>query len=179
MERRRSLPRMLGYALAAMVLAGVVTRLVTRDSGAGRWLIGVGGSLVLLVGVGQTAQGVLMIWRSWQLRLLGEDSWAVLADKQGRDDADSNTFWTAHVEGPGFACAIDNGAWDPGRVGERVLVRRHVASGQAELRPAPAPMGNLIRDIVGPFALVLVAGALAGVGFGVLWALDLLGSPSG
>ena len=165
---------MIGYALAAVVFAGVVTRLAARDSGADRWLIGVGGSLFFLIGVWQTASGVLMIWRSWQLRLFGEDAWAVLTDKEGRDDADSNTFWTAQVEGPGFICTIDNGAWDPGRVGERVLVRRHVPSGQAELRPMPAPVGNLIRDIVGPFALVLVAGALAGIGFGVLWALDLL-----
>ena len=35
-------------------------------------------------------------------------------------------------------------------------------------------MGRLIYDIFGPFALVLVAGALAGIGFGVLRALDLL-----
>lgn len=174
MERRRSLPRMIGYALAAVVFAAVVTRLAARDSDADRWLIGVGGSLFLLIGVWQTAQAVLMIWRSWQLRLFGEDAWAVLTDKQGRDDADSNTFWTAHVEGPGFTCTIDNGARDPGPVNERVLVRRHAPSGQAELRPAPAPVGSLIRDMVGPFALVLVAGALAGIGFGVLWALDLL-----
>ena len=78
------------------------------------------------------------------------------------------------MEGQGFACTIDNGARDPGPVGERVLVRRHVPSGRAELRPAPGPVGKLISDIVGPFALVLVAGALAGIGFGVLWALDLL-----
>ena len=174
MERRRSLTRMIGYALTAVVLAGVVTRLATRDSGADRWLIGVGGSLVFLIGVRQTAQGVLAIWRSWQLRLFGADAWAVLTDKEGRDDADATTFWTAHVVGPGFACAIDNGTWDPGRVGERVLVRRHVPSGQAELRPARAPAGALIRDVAGPFVLVLVAGALAGIGFGVLWALDLL-----
>jgi hypothetical protein len=165
---------MAGYALAAVVLAGVVARLAARDSGAGRWLIGVGGSLFLFAGVRQAAQGVLMIWRSWQLRLLGEDAWAVLSDKEGRDDADATTFWTAYVEGPGFTCTIDNGPWDPGPVGERVLVRRHVPTGQAELWPAPAPVGRLIRDTVGPFALVLVAGALAGIGFGVLWALDLL-----
>lgn len=174
MERRRSRPRTIGYALAAVVFAGVVTRLATRDSGADRWLIGAGGGLFLLVGVWQTAQSVRMIWRSWQLRLFGEDVWAVLTDKEGRDDADSTTFWTAYVEGPGFTCVIDTGVWDPGRVGEPVLVRRHAPSGQAELRPAPAPVGRLIRDIVGPFALVLVAGVLAGIGFGVLWALDLL-----
>ena len=175
MERRRSRPRMIGYALAAVVVAGVVTRLAARDSGADRWLMGVGGGLLFVIGVWQTVQAVLLIWRSWQLRLFGADAWAVLTGKEGRDDADSNTFWKAQVEGPGFACTIDTGVWDPGRVGERVLVRRHVPSGQAELRPTPAPVGNLIRDIVGPFALVLVAGALAGIGFGVLWALDLLG----
>jgi hypothetical protein len=174
MERRRSLPRTVGGALAAVVLAGVVTRLVSRDSDADRWLIGIGGSIVLLAGFWQAAQGVHMIWRSWQLRLFGADAWAVLTDKQGRDDADSTTFWTARVEGPGFACTIDNGARDPGRVGERVLVRRHVPSGQTELQPAPAPVGTLIRDVVGPFALVLLAGAFTGIGFGVLWALDLL-----
>jgi len=174
MERRRSLSRMIGYALAAVLVAGVVTRLAARDSGADRWLIGVGGSLVFLIGGWQTAQAVLMIWRSWQLRLFGQDAWAVLTGKDGRGDADANTFWTARVQGPGFACTIDNGARDPGPVGDHVLVRRHVPSGQAELRPEPVPVGRLIHDIVGPFALVLVAGALAGIGFGVLWALDLL-----
>ncbi|RSM42797.1 hypothetical protein DMB66_54505 [Actinoplanes sp. ATCC 53533] len=174
MERRRSRPRTIGYALATAVAAGVATRLATRDSDADQWLIGVGGSLFLLIGGWQTAQAVLMIWRSWQLRLFGQDTWAVLTEKDGRDDADSNTFWTARVEGPGFTCTIDNGTWDPGQVGEQVLVRRHIPSGRAELRPTPRPTGKLIRDIVGPFALVLVAGTLAGIGFGVLWALDLL-----
>jgi hypothetical protein len=174
MERRRSLPRMTGYALAAAVIAGVATRLAARDSDADRWLIGVGGSLFLLIGGWQTAQAALMIWRSWQLRLLGQDTWAVLTGKDGHDDADSTTFWTARVEGPGFTCTIDNGTWDPGQVGDHVLVRRHTPSGQAELRPTPSPTGKLIRDVIGPFALVLVAGALTGIGFGVLWALDLL-----
>lgn len=172
--KRRSLPRMVGYALATVVFAGVVTRLVWRDSDADRWLIGVGGSLLFLIGVWQTAQAVLMLWRSWQLRLFGEDAWAVLTDKQGRYNAESITFWTAQVQGPEFTCTIDNGPWDPGRVGERVLVRRHVPSGQTELQPRPAPVGTLIRDIVGPFALVGVAAAFTGIGFGVLWALDLL-----
>lgn len=174
MRRRRSRTRMIGYALAAAVLAGVVARLAMRDSDADRWLIGVGGSLFLLVGGWQTAQTALMLWRSWQLRLFGQTVWAVLTGKEGRDDDDSHTFWTARVEGPGFACTIDNGPWDPGHVGDRVLVRRHVPSGQAELRPAPTPAGTLIRDVVVPFALVLVVGVLAGIGFGVLWALDLL-----
>jgi hypothetical protein len=174
MERRRSLPRLVGYAVAAAVLAGVVIRLASRDSDADRWLIGVGGSLIVLTGAWQTAHSVLTIWRSWQLRLFGRNEWAVLVDKEGHDDDDSTTFWTARVAGPGFACAVDNGARDPGTVGERVLVRRHVASGRTELRPALAPVGTLIYDIVGPFALLLVAGVLTGIGFGVLWALDLL-----
>lgn len=174
MQRGRSLPRLIGYLLAAVVLAGVVARLAARDSDTDRWLLGVGGSLFLLVGVRQTAQAGLAIWRSWQLRLLGEDAWAVLADKKARDDGDSGTFWTAYVAGPGFTSTIDTGPWDPGPVGERVVVRRHIPTGQAELRPAPAPVGTLIWDVVGPFALILVAGALAGIGFGVLWALALL-----
>ncbi|NLU80953.1 hypothetical protein HCA58_21880 [Micromonospora sp. HNM0581] len=151
-----------------------MTRLASRDSDTDRWLIGVGGSLLFLIGVWQTAQAVLMLWRSWQLRLFGEDTWAVLTDKVGRYDAESNTLWTAHVEGPDFTCTIDNGVWNPGRVGERVLVRRHLPSGQIELLPRPAPVGTLIRDIVGPFVLVVVASAFTGIGFGVLWALDLL-----
>lgn len=69
MERRRSLPLMTGYALAAAVIAGVATRLAARDSDAVRWLIGAGSSLFLLIDGWQTAQAVLMIWRSWQLRL--------------------------------------------------------------------------------------------------------------
>ncbi|MDG4763771.1 hypothetical protein O7632_06550 [Solwaraspora sp. WMMD406] len=174
MGKRRSLPRMVGYALAAVVLAGVVARLVSRDGGTDRWLIGVGGSLIFLIGVRQTAQGVLMLWRSWQLRLFGEDVRAVLTDKERRYNADSDTVFTAHLKGPDFTCTIHTGAWDPGRVSESVLVRRHVPSGQTELLPRPAPVGNLIRDIVGPFALVAVTGAFAGIGFGVLWALDLL-----
>jgi hypothetical protein len=174
MEKRRGLFGRVGYVLVAVVFAGVAVRLVSLDSDADRWLIGVGGSFLFLVGVRQTAQTVLMIWRSWQLRLFGEDSWAVLTDKQSRYTVESNTYWTAQVEGPDFRYTIDNGLWNPGRVGERVLVRRHLPSGQIELLPRPAPVGNLIRDIVGPFALVFVAGAFAGIGFGVLWALDLL-----
>lgn len=165
---------MVGYALAAVVLVGVVARLVSRDSGTDRWLIGAGGSILLFIGVRQTGQFVLMLWRSWQLRLLGEDVWVVLTDKERRHNAESDTLWTAHLAGPDFTCTIDNGVWDPGRVGERVLVRRHVPSGQTELLPRPAPVGNLIRDIVGPFVLVAVVIAFAGIGFGVLWALDLL-----
>ena len=60
-------------------------------------------------------------------------------------------------------------------MGEPVLVRRHAASNQVELRPAAAPVGTLVRDLVLPFGLVLVAGITAAIGYGLLrGAIDLL-----
>jgi hypothetical protein len=44
-----------------------------------------------------------------------EDSWAVLTDNQSRYTVESNTYWTAQVEGPDFKYTIDNGLWNPGR----------------------------------------------------------------
>ncbi len=181
MKRRLGRPQKAGYALVALLLTGfLVSVAVTiasegRDSTLNPWVAGFGGTLIFVVSAGQTALAALMVWRSWQLRLLGTDTWAVLADKEYRSDADNTTFWTAHLQGAGFTHVIDTALRDPGPVGERVLVRRHAPSNQVELLPAPAPIGTLVRDVVLPFGLILAAAVTAAIGYWLLHgAIDLL-----
>ena len=181
MEKRHSLPRKVGYAVVAFLLAGcLVSGAVTivsegRDSTFNPWVVGFGGTLLFVVSAGQTALAGQMVWRSWRLRLFGTDTWAVLTDKESRTDADDTTFWTAHMRGAGFTQVVDTGSRDPGPVGEPVLVRRHAPSNQVELLPAPAPAGTLIRDVFLPFGLILAAAFTAAIGYGLArGAIDLL-----
>jgi hypothetical protein len=168
MERRRSVfvSVLVGFLAAGCLVSGVVTLARDgRDSEFNPWVVGFGGSLAFVVCAWMTALSARELRRAWQLRLFGDDTWAVLADKEYRLDGDSDIRWTAYVEGPFFREPVDTGLLDPGPVGEHVLVRRHTGSGQVELTAArPGPLGDVLRI----FTLLVLAASTTAIGFGLV-----------
>jgi len=171
MARRRSPLRALssavvGFLVAGCLTAGVVTIVSDgRDSRFNPWVVGFGGTLVFVICAGQTALAGREIWRSWQLRLFGEETWAILIDKEYRLDSDLTAFWKAHVTVADFRHTIDTGTQDPGPVGEPLRVRRHAASGQVELVRAYGVFATVMREVGLPFGLLVLAAFTAGIGY--------------
>lgn len=173
MATRRGTLRKLSYALVAFLAAGcLVSGVVTiaaegRDSEFNPWVVGFGGSLAFVFCAGQTAQAGWLLWRSWLLRLFGRDTWALLVDKAARSDADQTTFWTAHVVIDDLRHSIDTGLSDPGPVGEPLRVRWHAASGQVELAHRAAAVNVLVRDLLMPVVVLVLAVFTAAIGYGL------------
>ena len=174
MATRHGAFRKLSYALVAFLVTGcLVAGAVTiaaegRDSDFNPWVVGFGGTLAFVVCARLTSQAVWLLFRSWQLRIFGRDTWAMLVDKAARSDADNTTFWTAHVAVDDVRRGIDTGLLDPGPVGEPLRVRWHPASGQVELAHRAGAVSVLVRDLLLPIVVLVLAALTAGIGYGLL-----------
>ncbi|HLL66637.1 MAG TPA: hypothetical protein VK453_12970 [Micromonosporaceae bacterium] len=133
MQRREKLPPEVGYP-AMVLFAGFIGSVVVTVAIEGRasdfnpWVVGFGGTFLFFITAAYTVLNALDSWRAWQLRLFGVNTWAVLIDTQARSHGDDMVVWTATVQGADFTNVIENGFHDPGKLGDRVPVRRHAAS---------------------------------------------------